>query len=157
MAVTIFGSGQIVVQVVQTVKSTSFSTTSSSFVDITGITATITPRNSLNRIYVIIDMKCSSSDASANTLRLLRNGTEVGGSSGTNGGFASFGMGAYTRENMNQQMFSYLDSPSTTSAVTYKVQGLTSGTLVNNAMTSGSFLTGRLATSTITLIEVAYA
>jgi hypothetical protein len=146
-----------VLQVVQTVKSNTFSTTSSSFTDITGMSATITPRNSSSKILVFVDLKVSGEDNAANTFRLMRNSTEVGGSSGTNGGFASVGNSSFFRPAIAQVGFTYLDSPASSSAVTYKVQGLNSSgvDLTVNYAANSAVLGGRVSVSTITLVEIA--
>jgi hypothetical protein len=143
-----------VLQVVQAVKTDTFSTSSSSFTDITGLSASITPRNSSSKILVMLNVYVSSTDSVASTLRLVRNSTEIGGSSGTNGGFASFGYG-YIRESIISESFTYLDSPASGSAVTYKIQGLTAGTMYVNRSEYNNILNGRVCVSTITLVEIA--
>ena len=146
-----------VLQVVQVVKSNTFSTTSSSYTDITGMSASITPRDTSSKILVFVDMKVSGEDNAANTFRLMRGATEIGGSSGTNGGFATVGNAAFFRPAIWQVGFTYLDSPSSSSSVTYKVQGLNSSgvDLTVNYAFSSAVLGGRVSVSTITLVEIA--
>jgi hypothetical protein len=165
MAVTINGSGQLPVQVVQTVVTTPVSTSSTSFVDITGMTATITPTSASNKILVLVDGKFSASTASAGSfIKLVRNstdiyvGTSVGSSVACSYGFMPNGANVfyYGQAQMCQQ---FLDSPATTSATTYKLQWYvyTGGTCyLNQSAYDGVAYNPRTASS-ITLMEVAYA
>ena len=50
------GANGGIIQVVQSVKTDTFSTSSSSFTDITGLSATITPSSNSNKILVILDL-----------------------------------------------------------------------------------------------------
>ena len=56
------GVGGKVLQVVQTFKSDSFSSTSDGFFDITGLSVAITPSSASNKILVISDVAIGSSD-----------------------------------------------------------------------------------------------
>jgi len=142
MSVTISGSGQIVKQLITATYSTSVSTTSASFVS-SGLTATITPTNSANKILVLISV-CGYAAATGGgvPLQVVRNGT-----------------GIYTATNFNMYSSSgslvttipliLVDSPATTSAVTYTL---------NFASSSGSVSVQYANNpSTITLMEIAYA
>ena len=51
MAVTINGSGQIISQVISTFLTTTFTSTSTTYTDVTGLSVTITPINSANKIF----------------------------------------------------------------------------------------------------------
>jgi uncharacterized Ntn-hydrolase superfamily protein len=125
MPVSIRGSGQVPVQVIQTVKTDTFTTTSTSFVDVTGLSATITPTSSSNRILIIAQISYSGGNGNSSHFRISGgNSTNyVGNSAGsrTRGVF-----GGYWISNLTSTMPSgsivYLDSPATTSAVTYVVQ-----------------------------------
>ena len=48
-----------ILQVVSTTKSDGFSTTSSSFVDITGLSRTITPTAASSKIHIVVSVHCS--------------------------------------------------------------------------------------------------
>lgn len=124
MSVTISGSGQIVKQAVNT-NSTSasnyFSTSSSSMVS-TGLSVTITPSSSSSKILVLFGGEGGSSNFSM-ALSLFRNGTNLSnGSSGAN--YIVVTQGGY----QGSVGFSWMDSPATTSAVTYTVYIATNGT-----------------------------
>jgi hypothetical protein len=151
------GSGSIL-QVVQTVKTDLFTTTSGTYVDITGYSATITPSSASNKILVMSSFHTSQGPTGANPQHiLLRDSTIVvqGDTAGvrvriTAGAHGPVGGGSY--ENVH---FNYLDSPSTTSAVTYKWQAKTQASrsfTFNGAPSDGATLSA--TASTITLMEV---
>ena len=159
---TNFPAGSVL-QVVQTVKSDTYSTTSSTFNDVTGLSVSITPSSSSNKILVFVDAALGVTNAAYGAqLRLLRNSTAIyiGDAAGSRdrsmmqlAGDISGSQYQVIRTNGQ-----YLDSPATTSSVTYKVQ-INSG---NNSSTSyinrtvydnDSVGIGRFASS-ITVMEV---
>jgi hypothetical protein len=134
MPVTIRGSGQVPVQVIQTVKTDLFSTTSGPFVDVPGWSATITPTSSSNRILVMASAYANSPGTSAYGV-LVRNSSLIflGDAAGANQPRASFGQawgggdgGGSTAGAL--WSLNFLDSPATTSATTYKIQVSSAGT-----------------------------
>lgn len=135
-----------VIQTVNATYSTQTSTTSSSFVD-TGLTATITPQFANSKILIIASqngLQKSSADIRVQ-LQLVRNGSNIVY-------FESEIMftGGAASQNASSSL-NYLDSPATTSAVTYKTQiriGAGSGTIYWNTIASV------VCTSTITLMEI---
>ena len=149
------GVGGKVLQVVSVTKDSTFTTTSSSFVDVTGLTASITPSSASNKIAVFYNVSLSNTTSTAATLtRLLRDSTPISiGASGT--GVQASGHVAVNNFNQGNVSISYLDSPSTTSATTYKVQLSTeasyTATLNRGQLTSDYGLTA----SSITLMEIA--
>ena len=124
------GGGKIG-QVIQTNKTDVFSTTSSSFVDVTGFSASITPSASSSKVLVIVNMSTSSSDNSI-AARLYRGSTLIGAGDGsgsrsrTNSGSSAY-HSTLGNTNMMVQNITYLDSPNTTSSTTYKIQGAAVG------------------------------
>jgi hypothetical protein len=127
MPVTIRGSGQVPVQVIQVIKTDTFSTTSTSFVDVTGLTVNITPTSSANKILIIAQVNGSGPDHSG--FRLARNGSGiyVGDSVGglrTLASAANFYFGPSNSLNIENATIVYLDSPATTSSTTYNVQAM---------------------------------
>ena len=154
MAVTISGSGQVIVQVIQTVKSDTFSTTSTSFVDITGLTANITPTSASNKILVQVVLGATASSTNVASTLLLRNSTTIGAGDGANGvlGQIYFGgasEGAYYFGNV-PSCVTYLDSPATTSSTTYKCQ------VRENLNFNRSYdISAGSSPSSITLLEIA--
>jgi hypothetical protein len=141
-------------QIVSVSKPDSFTSTSGSYTDILGLSATITPALTSSKILVLISVNVSAQDNCASSLRLLRGTTEIGGTSGTNGGFATFGAPSFFRGSMQNIGFVYLDSPSTTSPTLYNVQGITNNEFAINRSMTNETIAGRLANSTITLVEI---
>ena len=156
------GANGGIIQTVQTVKSdvTSQSGSSSStFYDIAGMSATITPSSSSNKIMAVVSCVLGASTTGRNNLlRLVRGSTVI--SAGTSGSQVN---GYCFWRITNNSCFAYsnthqfLDSPATTSATTYKVQRSIEGS-------GGSSTTGYLnrrgcdqsygLVSSITLYEV---
>ena len=139
-----------VLQVVQGVLTGgSQSTTSSTFID-TNLTASITPSNSSNKIFVIVEQSgCSKQVGNTGfNLRLQRNSTTI--QIITDAGFYN---GGTTDSRFNIVSTCYLDSPSTTSSVTYKTQFANYNNGVGSAYVNDYGTTQ--VTSTITLMEIA--
>ena len=120
---TAAGGGKIL-QVLQTVKTDSFSTTSTSFTDITGMTRAITPSASDSKIMIFINLTASATGSTNMVTRflLLRNTTAIALPSATGSQYGSFVDQRYVGNDSRNISFHFLDSPSTTSAVTYKLQ-----------------------------------
>lgn len=109
-----------ILQVVQTVKTDTFTTSSTTFVDITGMSASITPTSSTSKILVRVDLKWTI--YGHGSIYLLRNGTKIyfGDASGIQ---TQSSLHAYAADyNLAYGAIEFLDSPATTSAVTYKLQ-----------------------------------
>jgi hypothetical protein len=156
---TKLGTGAVL-QVVQTVKTDSFSSTSNGWIDVTGLSASITPSSSSNKILVVSDVAMGHADFyNLNyIIQTLRGSTAIGISTfATNN--ASGGANLYNAGGQypfifgNMKMF--LDSPATTSSTTYKVQ-------INKLDASGTIYVNRKgadnavgAVSSVTLIEIA--
>jgi len=154
MAVTIRGSGQVPVQVVSTTSTTTFSTTSTTPVDVTGFSVTITPTNSNNKILIFFSTTGSAS--SSLNLYLNRNGTVIDvGSGGSSKNATISSLPTFSASYAYPYSALFLDSPATTSAVTYKIQAdVDSGT---GYVSRRGQDTGFNSPSTITVMEIAYA
>ena len=144
-----------VLQVVNASYSTLTSTNTATLVD-TGLSATITPKFSTSKILVFID-QCGCYNASNTSdvgmrIALLRNGSSILSIDGLGpylGNYVSGGQWGIGSISTN-----YLDSPATTSAVTYKTQFGNRG--VGSTGTVGVQQGGASSTSsTITLMEIA--
>ena len=122
-----------VLQVLSATKTNTFSTTTggASPVDITGLSVAITPSSASNKIYVMFSVHVGSSALSTVGIRLMRGGTAISigdaASARPRMSSASFGHGGYNWHS-NVISTSYLDSPSTTGATTYKLQMVGNGT-----------------------------
>jgi len=127
MPVTLLGSGQVPVKILQAVKTDTFTCTSRTFVDVTGLSVTITPTSASNRFLVIFDINGGADAAVGGVLsRIDRNGTAIyiGDAAGTRPrGSATMYPGDTAGDASGASSTKvFLDSPATTSAVTYKVQ-----------------------------------
>lgn len=135
-----------VLQVVGGTYSGQKNSSSSTFAD-TGLTATITPTSSSSKVLVIAQISSCFTDTNTGTeldINLLRDSTQIIASMGGRGGNS-----LTTGDALGTVSCSYLDSPATTSATTYKCQFKSTQ---NNA-TASVGLGG--TTSTITLMEIA--
>jgi Pyruvate/2-oxoacid:ferredoxin oxidoreductase gamma subunit len=121
-----------VIQVVNAVKSDQFSTTSSSYVDVTGYSASITPSSSSSKILILVNCSLSGSSTSEATIAVYRGATLVTNTNITR--VASVDYGA---------SISYLDSPATTSSTTYqiKTKANVSTSTINQNSDQDSFIT----------------
>ena len=158
------GAGKIL-QVVQTVKTDVFTSnvhcgsTTDNFTDITGMTCSITPTSSSSKILVMPSMSCSG-DSWAVFFRVLRGSTVVtlGDDAGGNRSRSTFSGGyADNRDGIQTATWNYLDSPSTTSSTTYKIQGAgrSSGDwAINRSKQNQNYSWTFSAVSTLTLMEV---
>ena len=118
------GAGGKILQVVQTVKTDTFSTSSQPFTDITGLSASITPLSASNKILILYTLAVSGNGYPM--FKLLRGSTDIFvGDAAGNRVRCLFG-GAITADALSSMTLpvsgSFLDSPSTTSATTYKFQ-----------------------------------
>jgi len=152
-----------VIQVVSTAKTDTFSTTSSSFVDITGLTVTITPTSSSSKILVIAQVSSSGMNGNSAIFRL------AGGNTSSYIGNAGTGeirgvVGGNWQQNLTNLLVSqsliYLDSPATTSSTTYSVQCTVGGSTgnpvqVNFAIGGAGSNTVARGASSITVMEIA--
>jgi hypothetical protein len=139
-----------VLQVVNATYGTSTSSASSTFADI-GLTATITPSSSSSKILVMVTHNGCRKDTSNTTLqiRLLRNGTKITGIEDNGGRNGDNSTNQFGGVSMN-----YLDSPATTSALTYKTQ-FASTNNTGNVYVNDFFAANGETVSTITLMEIA--
>jgi hypothetical protein len=119
------GVGGKVLQVVSAAKTDTFSTTGATFVDITDLSVSITPSSTSSKIMIISSIMASASSVSATIMtRLMRGATAIGiGDASGSRTRVTWGTDNYTGSNLNISIsLTFLDSPSTTSATTYKVQ-----------------------------------
>ena len=150
-----------VVQVVSTTITGTFTTTSvlPTYVDVTGLTVTITPASIDDKVLVRASFKGSQTTATAHGwFKLQRNGTDIylGDAAGSRTRASGHVTGGNVAETY-QVAIEFLDSPASTSAVTYKIvaasqSGYTTTVGRDGADTDGTN-TPRLP-STITVIGV---
>ena len=152
------GSSGGIIQIKQTFLNTAVSTsTSGSFVDITGMSVSITPTRSDSKIFVMITLGSVSSQAGTSVgFRLLRDSTLIGNSSSTavQSGFTNIYSGQESDDrHLLSVAFNFLDSPATTSSTTYKLQWRNSSqtSYINRYEGQATDYSG---SSTITAMEV---
>ena len=143
------GYAGAILQVVNATYSTTVITGSSTFTD-TGLSASITPSSASSKILITVN-QAGCGKISGNTmlfLRLLRGSTSLidfERIAGNNN--------ATTYNFIGSCSCSYLDSPATTSIITYKTQVASQANV--SAVYVNSDVAGVASTSTITLMEVA--
>ena len=149
-----------VLQVVSTTLTTTFSTTTTgAFTDITGLSVSITPKFSTSKILVAFNGMLSGTVAvSGFNVRIVRDSTAVGVGTSTGSRTASTSSGYVGEANFPVSTSgSFLDSPATTSATTYKIQYfIAAGTFYCNRGQADTDSAGiPRSVSTITVMEVA--
>ena len=130
-----FGAGGGLIQTVSTAKTNTFVTNSTSFVDVTGLNATITPTSSSNKILVLVNITFGGNTnlyAFGRLQRTISGGsaTTIGsGNASSNRTQAGFpfhnldvGNAVY---HIKESSFMFLDSPNTTTSTNYKIQCFT--------------------------------
>jgi len=163
------GGGGKILQVVSTIKSdtqVSSSIAGGTTVDITGLSVSITPTSATSKILILAQVNAV---VSINGLylgfELVRDSTKIGAGNNegsrvglTSGG--AIGSGGAADANMSTGI-TFLDSPNTTSATSYKVRvrnasGLTTTVYVNRSINDPNTLSDSIRSiCTITALEVA--
>jgi hypothetical protein len=141
-----------VLQVVSTTKTDTASTTSTSFSDVSGLSVTITPTSSTSKIFIILTLGSVGNTVNTVKFNILRNSTNIaqpasGGNSSTINHFPGATVSA------TGDCASFLDSPATTSAITYKIQWAVDGSTGYLNRHTGN--TDYNSVSTITAMEIA--
>lgn len=161
----------VIVQVLSTTKNDVFDTNSAAYVDIPGLSVTITPRSATNKILVIYNVAAMGNTALPTNgngfLQLYRAATPVniGAAAGTrtsasnmiNYNFAN--TTTFTSPEISSNSGNYLDSPATVAATTYslKVKANPNSTLyINRSSADTDNAAHGRVTSTITVMEVVF-
>ena len=156
---TAAGNAGIGSNVVQTVKTDTFSTTSTTYVTVTGLTATITPSTATSKVLVIASVGFGPTTANSHGLTLTDStGAQLVSptSAGSRTTAWQFQATNFNR-NIHQVVMAYLDSPGSATAKTYEVRALAKGgiTRINRADSDDDDPSRARSISTLTLIEVA--
>ena len=156
-----------VLQVVSTTKTDTFSASiaGGAFTDVTGLTVSITPSSTSNKILVLSTLYGSSGDSNiygSTGFRIFRDavGLHPANVSNRKGTSGTVLQGMTFNTGISNVNFNYLDTPSSTSSLTYKVQVMntSSGTTSVNVNRSGGdpdSVNSARTYSTITLMEIA--
>ena len=179
MAITLNGSGTAtgltsapnlttgkVLQIVQAVKTDTFSTTGGSLEDITGLSLSITPASASNKILITATINHSVTTVDRWMIfQLVRGSTAIfkGDTSGSRTSATIFNnIGNFTGAGVHilNSHFEYLDSPNTTSATTYKIQTSRQSdsapyVVINRSINDTNGSSGGRSVSSITAMEVA--
>ena len=141
------GAGRIL-QVLNLIKSDQYALSSATPTSVPGLSLSITPSSASNKILIIAWVTLSTSGAGGDGYaRLMRGATPIGNG---NGGFFAQEAGQ-DYFGTHAKPITYLDSPATTSAVSYYMQVWGANTTyVNGRGYNGDFITS----SGITLMEV---
>ena len=120
---TLYAPGHVI-QVVSMTASSEVNVTDTTYAD-TGLTLAITPTSTSSKVFIMIQCKTTGQDNSSTRggkvgLQILRDSTIVYGPIAT--AIYVGGPSSVNRQSQNWNQLQYLDSPSTTSAVTYKLQ-----------------------------------
>jgi len=154
-----------VIQTVSTNKTDTFTTASSSFVIVTGLTATITPSSASSKIliYAMVQGGAADSVNAGGAFRLYRDGSWITGVAGDSAGsriqaFAQSASGVSSPWKLDTKTLVYLHSPSTSSSTTYQIYARSesaTGITVNYAYSDTDNSDRVRLLSTITLMEIA--
>ena len=136
------GGGGGIIQVKQSLYNTYITKNNSSFEAISGFTVAMTPKFNTSKILITLNLLLEVRSASIVAIELTRGGSSIF----TNEG----GLRANESANGGYITFSYLDSPASTSALTYGVQTRSS----NGDYTFNNYIGGGPANSFMTLMEV---
>jgi len=147
-------------QVVSTTKTDTFSTTSTSYVDITGLSVTITPADNTNKILLVASFGQIDTNGTSRYIRIqfLRDSTPIGvGDAASTRTQASIVQRVETSNSSQSAAWTYVDSPATTSAITYKAQMLinASTAYINRTATDSDDPLYSRGVCSLTAIEVA--
>lgn len=148
-----------ILQVLSATKTDTFSTTSTSFIDVTGLTLTLTPAATSSKVLVSFSVNLGLPNTAGVQVRLMRDSTPI--AIGDAGGGSQKQSTTHTYPGVNtdtrNRSMEFLDSPNTTSATVYKLQIITNTSTgyVNRSYSDNNTAYGGRTASTITAMEVA--
>tara|TARA_R100001594_G_scaffold115012_1_gene149855 strand:- start:9223 stop:9798 length:576 start_codon:yes stop_codon:yes gene_type:complete len=152
-----------VLQVQQTTKTDSFTTNSTSYVDITGLSVSITPSSTSSKILFMADLNVGGAnavDANHVYVRMVRGSTAINiGDARSNRERGTHVVNTAIAGQTFPTSSCFLDSPSSTSAVTYKMQMKSStngetGSLNRSGRDTDNAQHDGTSASTITVMEI---
>ena len=152
------GGFGVVLQVVQTVKTDTFSTASTSYTDVTGVSVSITPSSTSSKVLVMLEANSSTTGGNNAMFRLKRDSTTLSvGDAADSRSQAAYQQRINDTNAALNGSITLLDSPSTTSSTTYKLQTKVQGGTVDiNRTAANTDGAGYARTmSTITAMEIA--
>lgn len=143
-------------------KTDTFTTNSTSFVDITGLSVTLTPQSAQSKFMLVAHVTGTGADGNSPIgLLLVRDTTPLGQATGVSNRSAFTFVGAAnagSAANLNTSAFSMTDAPATTASITYKIQTRLHNTattqFINRSLTDAD--TSAYARGSSSLIVVEY-
>ena len=154
-----------ILQVVQAVKTDTATTSSSTFADVSGLSVSITPASASNKILVSCNLYVGGASNSFQGFKVFRDSTAIGlGTAATgnqtNVSFATVVTNASSSAfGLHNGTFEFLDSPSSTSSLTYKIQFASlyasAAIYINRPSTTDNSAYNLFPSSSITVREVA--
>ena len=157
------GANGGIIQVAVTQKSDVFTWGTTGDIAITGMSVSITPTRSDSKILIHVEIGASGvyNDAYPIFWQLYKNGSQISGAKGSGTSGSTVKCASYTKNYVyytgTSTSFSFLDSPSTTSATTYQLYGQrhsSSGTAYFNATAQQINERYAESISTITAMEI---
>ena len=156
------GIGGKVLQVVSTAKTDTFSSSTGSFIDVTGLSVSITPSSTSNKILIFSDIHYgTNANLGYAFFKLVRASTDIYLGDAAGSRIRGFGGGGSTdAATLTQLSTVFLDSPSTTSSTTYKIQiynqnAASYAVYVNRTYNDTDNTSYSRAASSITVMEIA--
>ena len=150
------GMGGKIGQVVSTILDTTFSTSSTSMTDVTGLSVVITPTAATSKVLVLCQLNTAGqAGVTAFFGNLVRGSTvvDVGATAGSRSSVTFYN----DPSELNSLNATFLDSPATTAATTYKIQIRTQGSgtvFINRSNADGNTIFSARTASTITVMEI---
>lgn len=148
----------MIVQAVTAEKTDTFSTSSTSYTDVTGLSASITPSSSSSRILVLVSGMIASNSGAIMHYKAVRGSTDIfiGATAGSRTRATG---GTYTAGTNEIQALNVMgiDSPATTSSTTYKIQcraSAAANVYFNRNDSDTDAANNPRGCSTITLLEI---
>jgi len=149
-----------ILQAQSTTVGTNTTVSSNTYTDVSGLSVSITPSSSSNKVLVLVTLHgyfnlTAGTNEHYAGIKLVRNSTDI--FTPPDGSGNPYGLGHYQAGTPVDQAFhyvasySYVDSPSTTSSTTYKVQVRP----YNSSWGSVQINRGTNSQSTITVLEIA--
>jgi hypothetical protein len=143
-----------ILQVVNVFKADTFTMTGTTYTDVTGLSASITPQSSSSQIICMGQLNISTSSGELVFGQILRGATVIGNGTGGSSVNSITANQVSTSSAMNTIPFFFVDSPATTSATTYKIQIRTSGAGAGGFINRRALDAALGGSSSIILMEV---
>ena len=160
------GVGGKVLQTVSTTKTDTFATNpSSAWIDVTGLSVSITPSAASSKILILVDAKISNNTGNSQHVHLRRNASDEIYRGDASGNKTRASSSAYVHATIAATGYygvipislTYLDSPNTTSATTYKLSHSSGEALqfcINQSFEDDDIASRVRTASSITAIEI---